>query len=605
MTTYYVGIGGNDGNSGLTWALRLLTLNAAEDKPVATGDLVYVGPGVYREMLTLDISGGNAYQVGTVSVTNGSKQITGNGTAWLANVAADYMFHAGIFASGNDGVANGTATFTSAAGNFQVSMIGQIIQINTRNSYRIGAVAAANSITLVDVNGVGWPGAAGGLTYSVMSGQGHYDVDSVDDNTTIQLKQPWGGPTITGLSYITFNPIRYIGDVTGEHTDGVGGIVRITGSDNDQTGARADCIASTARDYRVFRGFMVDSSTGCTINMTNCDHCVVEDSYLLMPTTTNCCFGIFSTATNITIRRCTLVARGDSYCIWFSNGATLDDSGHLIENSILLGGSTSVKIDRVGGITFRNVSVPSRNGWGIHVSTALVVGQATTVYNSILQGNGTALQAPALGQLVEDFNNLFANSTERVNVAVGGSSVSYPSLFLPPLLHSGADQISGFKVPWQFFALSEWSQVQAIAGRDEPRVDLFGIARPVTASKNSWGPIQFQDMERETGTVHTGVASICLHDAGRHQMWMPVADESTTISVYVYREANYAGNLPQMIIKQPGQVDVVVTDTGAAGAWNLLTTTLTPAADPPYVVIELVSRNTAAAGNYETFFDDL
>src|SRR3989304_2901889 len=48
MTVYYVGPGGNDANNGLSWANRKLTLNGAEDVPVAAGDTVYVGPGGYR-----------------------------------------------------------------------------------------------------------------------------------------------------------------------------------------------------------------------------------------------------------------------------------------------------------------------------------------------------------------------------------------------------------------------------------------------------------------------------------------------------------------------------------------------------------------------------
>src|SRR3990172_11070704 len=119
MTTRYVGIGGNDGNSGLTWALRKLTLNGAEDTPVADTDIVYVGPGVYRELLTVDVSG------------------------------------------------------------------------------------------------------------------------------------------TTGISYI--------GDVTGEHTDGVGGIVRITGSANDTTATRANCLTATSSAYRLFKGFLVDTSSSFLI----------------------------------------------------------------------------------------------------------------------------------------------------------------------------------------------------------------------------------------------------------------------------------------------------------------------------------------------------
>ena len=57
MTTYYVGSGGSDAADGLSWANRKLTLNGAEDVSVAAGDTVYVGPGVYRHTLTVDVSG--------------------------------------------------------------------------------------------------------------------------------------------------------------------------------------------------------------------------------------------------------------------------------------------------------------------------------------------------------------------------------------------------------------------------------------------------------------------------------------------------------------------------------------------------------------------
>lgn len=57
MTIRYVGIGGNDANDGLSWANRKLTLNGAEDTPVAAGDIVYVGAGRYKEMLTCDVAG--------------------------------------------------------------------------------------------------------------------------------------------------------------------------------------------------------------------------------------------------------------------------------------------------------------------------------------------------------------------------------------------------------------------------------------------------------------------------------------------------------------------------------------------------------------------
>ena len=57
MTAYYVGIGGSDANSGTSWANRKANIDSVENIPVAAGDTVYVGPGVYRETLTVDVSG--------------------------------------------------------------------------------------------------------------------------------------------------------------------------------------------------------------------------------------------------------------------------------------------------------------------------------------------------------------------------------------------------------------------------------------------------------------------------------------------------------------------------------------------------------------------
>lgn len=459
LTTYYVGPGGNDGNAGTSWALRKLTLNGAEDIPVVANDTVYVGPGVYREMLTVDVSGG-------------------------------------------------------------------------------------------------------------------------------------AGTEIT-----------YIADVTGEHTDGVGGAVRVTGSDNDTTPARNNCIVATGRDYRTFRGFWFDLNDPANdgIRATNCAHWIVED----------CCFQTgghairfdgASSDTNV-VRRC-VFATGDSG-VSFWHSSTLDDSGHLVENCLFLGYMNAIYIRAVGGITVRNCTFIG-SARAVLVQLALSIGQTTTVNNCILACLSIGLQATAVGEITEDFNSIYQATTARTNTNVGGNSNTYPPLFLMPILHAGASQANGYQFPWIVPALSEWSQIRAITGSNEPAVDLRGIVRPATASKNSWGTAQFHDMERETGTTRGGsTASLVLHDAARHPIFIPVAASSITVSVYVYREANYAGGNPQMVIKQPGQADRTTTDAGAASAWNELTDTFTPAANPPYVTVELVSNNTAGAGNYDVFFDDL
>ena len=90
MAKKWVGPSAAGNEDGTSWADRYGALNDAEDNPVAAGDIVHVGPGVYRELLTVDVSGGNTYVVGTVSLTNGSKTVTGSGTTFTGNVFAGY-----------------------------------------------------------------------------------------------------------------------------------------------------------------------------------------------------------------------------------------------------------------------------------------------------------------------------------------------------------------------------------------------------------------------------------------------------------------------------------------------------------------------------------
>jgi hypothetical protein len=461
MTLRYVGPGGSNANDGLSWANRKLTLTSVESIPVAAGDTVYVGPGVYRENLICGVSG-----------------------------------------------------------------------------------------------------SAG-------------------------------------------NPITYIGDVTGEHTDGVGGAVRITGSDNDQTAqGRSNCINATSRNYRTFRGFLLDTGANQTI-LTNPggSDLTIEDCVLQQTPAAVSMMLLQGAATNVTIRRC-LFLGGAQACITFSHTSTVDNAGHLIENCVFIGASQHILITRVGGITVRHCTFFSGTA-AVRVNAALAAGQTTLVRNCIMYGVlGSVLMAvtaPATNEeITEDYNALTGCGTLRSNVTTGANSITDVALFAPPLLTAGlllpAPVIS---------ALSSWSTLARKAGTGMAAGDFFGLTRPAD-SKKSWGALQYTGQARETTTVHTALgASLKLADAGRTQMFVPTEGTEITLSVYVYREADYAGTLPQMVIKQPGQSDITVVDTGAASGWNLLTHTFTPAATPGYVVVELVSNNTAVAGNYDCFFDDL
>ena len=463
MADIFVGTSSAGAANGTSWANRYGTLNAAEDKPVVAGDRVIVGPGVYRELLTVDVSGSSG------------------------------------------------------------------------------------------------------------------------------------------------NAIEYLADVTGRLTDGVGGVVRITGSDNDLVASRANCITATSKDYRTFTGFAFDVTTSHLISMiTACSNWIIQDCYFAGLTAGVNGINMAGTGTSNTIRRSKFVG-SKNMGIAITHSATVSNSAHLIENCQFIACvASSVRITRVGGITIKGCAffggaVP------IRVDTALAAGQTTTVNNNIIAWattNGVqAVTVPATNEeITENYNAFYGNIAARSNVSTGANSLTDTNapLFNPHLL------LSGYQLPnLPLSGLSQWSSLRAMAGTSMSSEDIFGITRPVTDSKKSWGPVQFTNVERDTGTVHTGSTSLKEADATAFQFPVPVGNGSMTISCYVQWETDYAGTKPQMIIKQAGQADITVTATGSSGAWELLSNIFTPASSPDFVMVELRSNNTATSGNYDVFFDQL
>jgi hypothetical protein len=596
LTDFFVGPGGSSGNAGTSWAARKLTITQAIALATAAGDNIFVGPGVYRETVTIGSSGGNSYTTGTVSVTNGSAVVTGSGTSWNSNAFAGGVFQLHVLASGTDGVTNGTATFTSAAGNFQAGHIGMTIRIGTKSAYIISAVASATSITLKNPDGSApAPTAGTALTYNV-GPESPYDILSVDSNTQITLTQPWAGPTLTGIAYGTWRPIKIIGDVSGYKTDGVGGVVRITGSDNDTSATRTNCIAVTSKNYITIQGLSLDGSSGNLITLATSTNWIIQDcTWFSCPSTAFSCSG--ASQANLTIRRCRCMSGGNQVSL--THTATVDNSAHLVENCLLMAGAgNNLLITRVGGVTFRNNTVVSGNS-AVSISAALSTGQSIFVSGNLFQMLTTALVATVTSEIIEDYNNFINVSSARSNTGTGANSTAVFALFDSGVL------LAGYRLPWQFGALSPYSTLIAKAGFNPPADDFFGLPRPATNAKNSWGPIQFDPIVCDTATKQAGAASLKLPDAGRHPMFVPVTAVSTTISMYVYRESNYAGTNPQMVIRQPGQADITVTDAGSAAGWNQITTTFTPSATSNYVIVEFVSNNTATSGSFAAYYDSL
>lgn len=344
MTTYFVGIGGDDGANGTSWATRKLTLNGAENIPVAAGDTVYVGPGTYRELLTVDVSG-------------------------------------------NAG-----------------------------------------------------------------------------------------------------NPITYVGDYLGTMTDGIGGVVRITGSDDDRTAARAYCITATTKTYRTFSGFTMDICTSHAVNVTTgCTNWIINNCYF-EPGAGHCIhFSGLAQSTN-TIRGCFFRPSSNLNSVNFSHSAVVDNAGHLVENCIFLGGYTSVGSNRVGGITVKNSVFIGKTNYGIYVETAITAGQTVTVNNCVFSGVGNAIRATAAGEIVENYNSFSYNGTDRTNTNTGAQSNTYPPLFdsrwFFQMVFGG--QAGKVITPWD---LASYSQLIGVAGTSPTATDIRGTG--TVGAQREWGALEY------------------------------------------------------------------------------------------------------------------
>jgi hypothetical protein len=357
MTTYYVGPGGNDANDGLTWATRKLTLNGAEDIPVAAGDTVYVGAGTYREMLTCDVSG-------------------------------------------NAG-----------------------------------------------------------------------------------------------------NPITYIGDYTGANTDGVGGVVRITGSDNDQTAARSHCIYINTKNYRTFKNFSMDVANIYSVFNTG-SNTTIQSCILFLGKETG--IATSGNVTGLTARNCVFVGgRGsNSGACYFQHSSTVDNAGHVVENCMFLTVAYGVRSNRIGGITVKNCLLDCFDRC-VHIGTALSAGQSITVNNCIMMNTNVALNAINLGEIVEDYNTFYNCSTARTNVNVGANSNTYPPLFDSRWFFEmvkGGSMLSPFD-------LASYSQLVNLAGTSPTSTDMRGTS--AIGGTREWGALEYDpDLKIEAGGGGGGIRNV-------------------------------------------------------------------------------------------------
>lgn len=342
MTTRYVGPGGNDANSGLSWALRKLTLNGLEDSPVQAGDICYIAPGTYRETLTCDVSGSSG------------------------------------------------------------------------------------------------------------------------------------------------SPITYIGDYSGGNTDGVGGIVRITGSDNDQTATRNNCIVAATKNYRTFHGILLNTTAQQLIILTDCTYINVDQCAMMIDYLPSYpLIGVYGASQlGVTISRCFLTGQTGYGLIRLDHSSAVSNSGHVVENCIFATqNAVALRLAAVGGSVLRNSLVFTASA-GVF-QTGLAAGQLTTINNCVLYMCSTGFSSDNSATIAENYNNLIACITPRSNTNTGANSNTYAGLFDARWFF---EAVNGGRILTPF-DLASYSQLVNVAGTSPTTTDLRGTA--VQGAQREWGALEY------------------------------------------------------------------------------------------------------------------
>jgi hypothetical protein len=326
--------------------------------------------------------------------------------------------------------------------------------------------------------------------------------------------------------------------------------------------------------------------------------------------------GAADTASNWTIERCVFTGNmGTVINVTMPTSASADyDINFQIRNCMFMAATpTVINITASGAGSFK--------GGGVDISYCYMAGRINgvitasanvstsipcTVYNcEIFSSNSVALSANASGQIVEDYNLLFA-STPRTNVTAGSNSKSDGSY--APLFHDHYDNFVVGGTVRSFGTPNAGSPLLGFGAGVALTTDMTGLTRPAggSSTSNGVGPIERHNTwVRETTTVRTGSNALSCTGPGDHSFGVQVDPVSTTLSVYMRYDATHAAtNKPQMIVangEECGVSTATATMTAAADTWEQISLTFTPAR-AGIVTVRFVSRS--AAGGGKAFADD-
>ena len=428
------------------------------------------------------------------------------------------------------------------------------------------------------------------------------------------------------------NQISFIADVDGSQT-GDAGLVVISAFTDSNTATRTFCWDPDGRTFVTVRGFVMQGGTNAVCldantTASNYEEVVFEDCVFVDgPSGSDGGFQVdmnsatTPTGNGLTIRRCTF--QGSGVKVSWDGNATADQNLKItVENCFMLGnGSISSGVSFAfyfdivtsdtfasGGVTFTNNTVIGfRYGVYVEHGTSTTYPVATT--NNLFLCANPLFKVTSNDGALTSAHNTYQGTYTAVTAGTGDRNETSTWMVggitdQPLYTFLGWSPYLPF-APMRPNSDDDWTSLIGDASATyAPADDLYGNPRPMHGTADDRGAVEGRARaEQETTTVRTGGNAMRFEGAGLHDLLIPVAAQSTTVSVYGRYDSNHTGSLPLLeVFNIPGVADQSDVMTGGANAWEQLTVTFTPTA-AGVARVRLSSRDTSATG--EAFFDDL
>lgn len=282
------------------------------------------------------------------------------------------------------------------------------------------------------------------------------------------------------------------------------------------------------------------------------------------------------------VRPCGSVAFGTSGTATAGGAKTLTDSGadwgasKFIGWTVkITGGTGSGQVKTISSHTATVLTVDGN--WNTQPSTD----STYIIYRGAMASSGTATAGAA-------------TTMTDGNAAWGTNMWTGYTLAITGGTGSGQSKVVASNTGTVLTVASSWttnpdstSQYKLYRGTDESTVNN---AVGCYERGNTWG--------KETGTVRTGSNAISQLGPGVQDFDIPVSAASTTVSVYVRWDSNYAGTKPQLKVlngTECGVSDATDTATGSANTWEELSLNFTPTS-AGVVTVRIQSNCTTPTG---------